>query len=373
MSKSDPRLGLPSASEMDRLYFCPGSLAMSRKAQADGMSFRAPVETEWADSGSRSHREMEDGLPASDMAVELERQRKRMYRHLFPDSLRKAMRPRPMKERRMWFSQGGQKLFSGQADWMSLARKAYEIIISDYKTGWGEQRESSSNMQLRSLVVLAGHNFKVKKAHAVLIQPNAGEPDWTTYEEDDIKAATDQVLNILAEARRPNAYLNPGIKQCRFCPARFGTCHALNSLRGSFADTQKSTLEVTQGHVLGKLMDQWKTLEPTGKAVQNIVRSRLESDGIISGWCLTPQKPGSEFTDLIGLRDYLIEKGVVRNESEFMEMVSITKGKLDEKINQTVKGGDTTSMTTHELWAGISQFTTPKERGGRLTKAKEGE
>lgn len=130
----------------------------------------------------------------------------------------------PFTEVRYWTELGNSAknpvYHSGQAD--RIYRASSRLFIIDYKTGPGDQPESSRNEQLRDLAVLGWEQFiGVTEVGVCVIQPLAThDPEICLYSTTDLmKAGADMQARVLL-SNAPTGEPTPGPVQCKFCRAK---------------------------------------------------------------------------------------------------------------------------------------------------------
>lgn len=120
---------------------------------------------------------------------------------------------------RLWLEIHGEKRCSGVADVIhSWGRHA---LVVDFKTLTGDHKDSTDNLQLRCLAILANRNFdyRLKSVDVAIVQPLVTHtPTVTHYDGPALHAAMEELVGILNASEKPDAPLVAG-DQCRFCRA----------------------------------------------------------------------------------------------------------------------------------------------------------
>lgn len=129
----------------------------------------------------------------------------------------------------------------GTAD--AIIVRGNEMIVVDLKTGRGVEVEVEGNPQLHAYALgaleLAEAVADIERVRMVIVQPRAGGIKEHDLHVDELKAwardhATPACRRVLEAVEDFSVgHLNPGERQCRFCPAK-ATCPAL---RDAVADT----------------------------------------------------------------------------------------------------------------------------------------
>lgn len=196
----DPRHGLPSASDADRLEACPGSFWLAK-----GQERKSTVDSTL---GERVHAALEkgdgDGLNSDEYKLYdlCTKSLLQVIDGLFGDT--KIDTHRVWKEERLWDTQGRyseESIFSGMPDF--VMRSGNRWLIADYKTGRGEVSPAHLNGQLRWLAVLVAAKHYIKtipttaEFHVATIQPYAETGDKisiTKYTRADVELAKGSYL-----------------------------------------------------------------------------------------------------------------------------------------------------------------------------------
>lgn len=231
---SDPRLGLPSASGMDRLHNCPASFIMEK---AHGQE----EETEDAASGTRIHAVLA-GLASESTLSAAEVETAEMC-NMQKDSIVQEWLGHPygtdedqaFTERRLGLTVLGKVLdvtpespanfiFTGQADLVCI--EGERALVIDYKTGRGDTPIAQDNPQLAALAVLVALRHQVQRVRVAVVQPWAGPPTVADYDSNALALAKSWLLATLEAARdATQADLRPG-SHCKWCKAKH-VCPAL--------------------------------------------------------------------------------------------------------------------------------------------------
>ncbi len=367
----DQRLGLPSASSIERLKLCPGSVRQSR-----GMpEFRTPEEIEWAESGDRIHLWLRAPgfidlvTEELDIAKACWEQRERLILDLYPNW--EFIDEKIIKtEHRMWLRrESGAHYFSGQTDWLAYMGD-HTAIIADYKTNRGEQDAPDSNMQLRTLAVLAANekDWKVEQVYVSIIQPLAGQPEVCVYKRSELIAAFRQIGEIIAATNKDDAPLNPGHKQCRYCPARIN-CPALAAVVERVARTNTADLAGMPAPQFEKALDDCRAAETKIKLVKAKAKELLKIDpSFLPTYFLDGGKAVREVTDPGGLFAFLVGKGWIDRELFIGKCVGVGIGDLTNALRER---NEWTEAETKENLKEAEAFIDLKPQDRSLKKRKE--
>ena len=298
--EQDERQGKQSASKIERSALCPGSWKR----------------TSWMDSPSGPDAEfgniVHDAL-ATGETIELTHEQTGRYdrcQEIWRGILGKYGPPEVLpeeviQEKRLFASING-NIASCRFDVVAWYPEQATLILGDYKTGSRGAEDAIANLQLATTaVILAKHYPSATRIVVSIIQP-LKSPDHTVavYDKEGLLAARQEIGDILHEAEQPNAAINPGLKQCLYCPA-LGRCKEADSLIPMLqykldmtADIQKLAKFLDAGEIVAKMhkanrdtakeimlrgveFPGWKIREDSGKSSIDVekVFARLKKAG----------------------------------------------------------------------------------------------
>lgn len=245
VAEESDRLGLPSASYMPRYAICPGSMQVCKDVGEDEVS-------EDAIWGTIVHYQVANGglkLPPERQAVadNCRRQYKGLCQALGLDVVYEII------ETRLWFYSDKKKTQREVSAKIDACRAQLTVgniperiaLIVDYKTGWHEPPESSTNWQLRTAAVILQHHFSgiFDKIYVAIIQPLVRpKPDVSVYTKAAIQQCQESMMHIL-QCVRDGFPIVPCPSSCRFCPGK-KKCSAYSQWISSLMP------EKWRGHVL---------------------------------------------------------------------------------------------------------------------------
>jgi CRISPR/Cas system-associated exonuclease Cas4 (RecB family) len=327
---SDERLGLPSASGIERIALCPSSWGLSQQVTDE------PEDSEDAASGRRSHRFLAGDrmldLTESELATAWDCE---ALRDLLIDRSVEAIE---VKERRMYYIDPatGMAVFSGAPDLVRISTG--NALIVDYKTGRNEVTLAPGNLQLRAYAVLVRNLWReVKTARVAIVQPLVRpQVSVCDYTEQDLNHAEQEILAILA-ARRPNEYVVDHDRQCKYCPAKT-ICPAVGAVASRMGDSLGETQLAVQRHgtvalnamppeSLGYIAELVATYEPLLKAE---IRKRIERGEPVPGWALKPGAETRKITDPASVWERCAKVGFVVR--DFLPAVTVKLGELRKRV-----------------------------------------
>lgn len=333
--QDNERCDLPSASIIERLALCAGSWRLSKGLP----EILSPEMQRYADSGDRVHLycQMPDLIDLTPWPDELEvaqeclRQRDEIIEQAFG-----KIPVEHIKEQRLWLyglkAGKPQKRFSARLDFGCGPSDRYAVAAIEYKSGRGDQTESSSNLQLRSqLVLLWKHlNRKPTVGYTAVVQPLvSGKPEICRYDYDQIKEAEKELEAILDAADDPKATLNPGEKQCKFCPARL-ICPAAAGVLQEIHDTELTKLLGIEPKKMAAMLEKCDVADQIIKAARAHAKAHLKLDGnCIPGWKLEPNSPTRAIEDAEAAYNAMSGFGMT-SEKFLKECVTVKIGGLEK-------------------------------------------
>ena len=356
---SDERLGLPSASSMERYLLCPGSYAAERGLPE--------TTSDDAEAGNRIHAVLAGETVTPPLSDDEERtmeacrtQAEQLIAELVPgnDAIH--------RERRLWF--GNQ--WSGKPDLVAVDCVFADALVIDYKTGRGEVATADGNMQLRALAVLGAEEYKLSLVAVAIVQPLAGPPSVCIYSAGDLKKARKEVLGIIDAIHKPDAPRIPSPKACQYCKAK-GTERCPESI----AVVESLPMEVSRDgreivltpERLAELLEKLPMVEKVIDAIRGKARRMLEAGETVPGWTLKPGSERETIADPTTVYNRASAAGV--NSEAFMACVSITKTKLKDAVKSAT--GDKGKALDARLDSILAGCTEEKQAAPSLAKVKE--
>lgn len=233
----DERLRRPSASNIERLVYCPASFKRSLEyGIKEEKSFAAEKGTKIHDALSGklsmellSEQERRIALKIGDMVNTLTQK-------LFISNDFNSDRFIVIREERIWYSKTWifnddipTQLFSAKPDLAIYDNDSNDLLIVEYKTGASYVERPYYNYQLRAqaaaITQYLTENFakKINLVYLAVAQPEASNsPILATANTETVRKWAYDIECAIEEAESPNPYVMPG-KVCGFCQA-FNTC-----------------------------------------------------------------------------------------------------------------------------------------------------
>ena len=279
----DERRGLPSASGLDRIMRCPGSVALVAQVVGDRGS-------QWTERGTKIHAVLEGKINLDDLnpSDKVTASRIMDVEAQMVDNC--AMEgAEVISERRLWAFGDA---WSGKLD--RLHRHGNVGLLIDFKTGWGQPVPVAESWQMKGLAVLVHETFEIDTLVAAVIHPNS--PDGrssvrTEWGADEIEVFGLQIADTLAHLQ--DAPRTAGKHQCQWCPARQvcpeyqAQAHASEGDGGTLAP--RPSWERMTPAERGQRLHQIVALRKQLEAEEGAMRLMLETDpASVDGWYLKP-------------------------------------------------------------------------------------
>ncbi len=212
----DERMGLPSASAMDRLVNCPASWLLSKHAPP-------PASTKYAEAGTRIHEALEKGDTSeltsneADITVQINQMEKAVYDAWVEEfNITDAVVTR---EQRLILKDNGAPIFTVKIDFYAYSPSQLRALILDAKSGRKDVQPPVTNWQLRSGAVSLFSQLNLVHARVGIVQPFARKQPLCDYEASDLITGWEFLKQALDEIHKPNLKPFPG-DYCDYCPCK---------------------------------------------------------------------------------------------------------------------------------------------------------
>jgi hypothetical protein len=345
---------------MGQYQLCPGCVNLCRTLPPESRD----SQPEWTTDGEAIHAALAGERSPEELTPE------QLAKHDRLDYMLEVVKARFgmgiwMKERRIWSENED---YSGRFDVTAVS--ADKGLVLDYKTGWQKVTDAARNLQVRTGVVLLKKAFpKLRQISGVILQ--IGRPiSMTTYDEEDIAAAREQIESIVESTKAQDAPRRAGTVQCQFCPA---------AKAGACPEHQAMVTETLDVGSLGEITsDKWtpqqwaqfcNTVSAARKWIDSRVaeaKSRLADDPeSVPGWFLKPGKV-VESIDAKALA-HLVDQGY--DFDALSAAAKLSKTKLRPVLGQLSK---TKGKVLDALyWRLLGKFITTKRSAPELAPKDE--
>jgi len=170
------------------------------------------------------------------------------------------------------------------------------VEVHDLKYGRGNKVDAKDNPQLLLYALGAMRQYSwlmpVDKVIVAIHQPRLDHAEFVEYTAAELDTFARDVQGKLNVLDAEIDELNPGEKQCKYCPAA-ATCPALRGAAHKAAlDDFANVADLTEWGI-GKAMDQVELVETWCAAVRAEARRLLDSGAKVPGWCLEEGRQGN--------------------------------------------------------------------------------
>jgi Protein of unknown function (DUF2800) len=323
----DPRMGMPSASALERLALCPGSFNLER------MLPPAPEDPDAA-SGTKIHAALAGSTEALAALDDIEQETYERSFSLVEKILAKTLppnqKPNVYAELREVLCHEGRPIMSGKVDLLVVT--PYNGTVIDFKTGRGEHTEAPSNLQLRSQAVIMAEIFNLRYVAVALAQPwESMNPTVAIYNQEDLSKAKIEIVWIITRALEPDAPRIPGNKQCRFCRAKTSCPEALKWME-SVSCIVREDVGMLSPAELSYVLERAKLAKIIIKEIEARAKEiKKVSPELLPDWRL---KPGKERRQLTNVAEAfrLLHEGVQLEPEEFLGCCDVGWGDLETAV-----------------------------------------
>ena len=334
-NNGDERVGLPSASEYDRLLQCRASYLLSRKAHALGQ-----VAHQWsaeADLGTKKHLASVEGPAILSDREREDWEKCQAKREEFIQAWTNGRPFTSVKEQRLWLRRGIRPLLSGKPD--EILRQGNRALVLDQKFGSYRVTDPAGNQLSIYALLVSRDDDTIEEVTVQILSPyHDFEPfTYTRAELDRLYSSVQIVVNSLSDPGEPT----PGA-HCQFCPARLICPAARNEAESA---TLAKVIELPLGEGAAKLLTQIRRAQNLFKEIEAHYKHLLERDpGAVPGWILEPGAVRRSIEDPVKAFEQLVELFSVQ---EFLSCCSVSVPELERSLARK-KGVPTTQ--TKELF-----------------------
>lgn len=345
----DERDGLPSASNLERLAICRGSLNAEKGLPDEPNEMSRAGDIGHACLAGEVHIDELDDETAKTVA-----KCQTLERSVLTDL--DMVDAEQVREVRFWLEIEGERLFSGKPDMVAI--EGQRALVVDYKTGPVAVEAAESNMQLRALAVLVFWKYNhLEEITTAIIQPRAFDQQTTltTYKVDDIWEAYYEMLLILEEAKEPNAPRKASEKACRYCKAKT-TCPEAQKSITDIAKVESNLPEIPSANLLEKCAIAKSLIAK----VEAIARKALEADpNAIAGYEL---KQGAKRQKITNPEGVFFKASIIGIDGqEFSAVCDVNKSKLKALVKtKTEKKGAALDAELADILEGNTEETRNK-------------
>jgi hypothetical protein len=226
------------------------------------------------------------------------------------------------------------------------------IIVIDWKFGQGIPVYADRNDQLYAYAAGAWAEYAPDNLE-VQIEVHVVQPRLDNFDSASITSAdlhnwiTSRVEPSLARAYSKNPPFNPGVNQCRWCPAK-STC------RARFNTANQTAADVFGAHAklpneigledIGALLDKAPQLEDYIKDLRVFVQRKLEQGIEVPGWKIVLGRSNRAWVDYSEAEEWLLENF----DYEDIYTTKLVSPAQAEKLERTLKKDESFQSLIHK-------------------------
>jgi hypothetical protein len=368
--QDEERMDLPSASAMERIVACPGSVRLKSSLPPEAFAVKDTIEDEWAASGTRIHAAFETGntLDLDKDEVEIYKQgvqyEEQIVQKWMADKALDDCEEGP-REMRVWLHDPIH--FPDLLGSVKLDRHYYNkargcVLCTDLKSGFNPNLPTSPrSWQLRFAAVALwkeeyGDWMKEARVGYCKAQQKYTVNDYCDYNEADLRYSWDSISFHIWESTQPDAPLHAG-PHCNWCPCKAYCVQAgaysmlpsvilrkVGVLRGTKEEDVAALVNTMQPTDLLKI---WENSNIIGK-IMDAVKARLKTmtpeDLAMLGLELGKGRKLDPIANVPEAVQFLTEQDIPY--TEILVCCSLKKTQLAELV-QKIKGG---SKETVSAW-----------------------
>jgi len=335
---TDERLGLPSASAMQRIFGCPASLALTNRLRAQGLLPRDHG-NEYATHGEKGHGILEKLARGEDVSGE-DKDLLDEARDMWEEANTRIMAVfgepienlEVMIEERLWINIDGKPVMSGRFDLIAI--KGKKALIIDYKTGHKKVADASENFQLAAGAVLLREVHGMEEIHGCIIEAHR-KPTTTVFNLDSVarfRAIMIEHFDKSATEHPLSFGFNPSEENCTYCPNRLHCPRLLDDVRAvvriaSGGPESVGLIAAASTPVLSDFLCKCETVEKIQKAAKAEMEARLNAGEHDDNWHVAASAPRRVVTNAKALAQTLIAQGCKTD--EVIASMSMTVGNAE--------------------------------------------
>lgn len=359
------------ASTMERIFLCPGSF-YAEQGLPD-------IKSNVADSGTRIHNALRLYFSTligdlSDIAAVCNLDdRESIMLNWFARTAVTAIEQHggPVKHYPEFKLEDTGDGITGTAD-LIVRCKDNQILLIDYKTGYGKQLTAEKNLQMRVYVVKTAEIFGCISVLAYLFSAGNYIEDSVfssaEYGPDEIAESKKEIYAIRDRCLCDCAKRIPGAEQCKYCKAS-GTERCPESLEfkkhQEMALTIRTPLTPEMAAKCSTIWDNIKAFEAAAKGFKRMVKDELaRNPNGIPGLRLEPPESKREITNPEKVFEIGVSQGWFDQKMFVSKAIKVTIGELVKlvKTNLDITQKAATELVNKELTeAGALKFE-PKEQ-----------
>jgi len=372
--ETDERLGLPSASGMERLIACPGSWKLEEAARASGYN----EESQWAEAGTRIHKANETGdateldIPEVELVERIRTIENRLLKEWMSEFNLSEESIQIRREHREWIHSGVMPVASAKLDFSATA--GTRGLVLDLKSGRKVVSVPARNWQLRAGAVAIAEEFHLTDVRTAIVQPFAKSSPACDYDPASLSVCQEMIVSgyhaaVEGTSERP---LHPGI-HCEFCLARYG-CAAIRESMGLLQKFHASRWDLIASEDKKGLWLMAKSVGKLSEDIQKRIEDELdENPSAVPGLMRKPDQKVRSISD-----PYLAVRAITDllngplSPDDFNEIIFIGVGDVEKLVQSKLsRSGPKAKECVNDLLRGIIEFTPKRGSVVAVNQIKE--
>lgn len=332
-----------SPSNLARRKACPGSARLEAQVPPEVREKSSPE----ADEGKLLHRYFAN-KPEGITLTENQQWLYRIAREAQDEAIRRVMDESGIRgtdywmdgyERQVMFrSPSGAEMFAGTADYWRYWQDESVLLVADLKTGPLEVPAADENLQTVAYAIALADEMPARTIFTAILRPRATKEErlsLASYSQSGLRAAHDEIMQIVAATMEPDAPLRPSEDACRYCTAKL-ICSAYKERFMSVANIEKDDILALPSEKLEAVMLAIKFAAAIKDDVSAEVIRRIQA-GEMPGWKLKGNGFTSHVTDALAAYQTLKAAYPALSADRFMRAVNFPISEA-RKIVQEMTG-----------------------------------
>lgn len=272
-------------------------------------------------------------------------------------------------EQELWIHRGIRAVLSGHCDRWIYFHRIKLLVIIDQKFGFKPVTPAVANYQLRTYAVAGAEQWPADNVVVAISQPRLSRDERVTiasYTVEDLRAAKQELLNVLAAASKPDAPLQATEDGCRYCKAKL-LCPAYKTKFLTIAEMGAKDLALCTDQDLDQILVAIQFADFICEQARDEARRRVAS-GALPTWKLGKASEVRKVVDPEKAIALLTMGGTLSRE-EVLACSAPSLKKLEDKVRE--KTGGTWKHARETIDATLAPVIERTEKKASLTRVKE--
>lgn len=233
----------------------------------------------------------------------------------------------------------------GTCDVVMYSPDSGELIVLDYKTGYGEV-DPVENTQLKIYAVGALGSLPedmiplIKRIRVVVSQPRTDKDAkvWYTTPTDLVRWATDTLAEACYAMSRPGAPFTAGEKQCKYCPINGGACPVQNGRMMDLLDSCPKPSDVSvDAQTVNNLLCRLPEFKQWANQIEGRAQGMLEDGQDLPDFKLVRGRSSRRWADEEAAEKFLRGQKLKEKERYTYKLLTVPQAEkvLKDKLKKT--------------------------------------